>query len=75
MEQNQTEKLQKYLSKLIVISGNKDFKNYITAFNDYYEEYKVEQMLKNEPVLNKYEKLISDLMIAEREGVVNGNSK
>ena len=39
----------------------------MTAFNDRYEEYKVEQILKNEPVLNKYEKLISDLMIAERE--------
>ena len=39
----------------------------MTAFNDRYEEYKVEQILKNEPGLNKYEKLISDLMIAERE--------
>ena len=50
-----------------MISGNKDFKEFMTAFNDRYEEYKVEQILKNEPVLNKYEKLISDLMIAERE--------
>ena len=66
--ENQSEKLQKYFSKLITVSGNIDFKDFITAFNDYYEEYKITQMLNNEPVLNKYEKLISDLMIAEREG-------
>ena len=65
--ENQSEKLQKYFSKLITISNNIDFKEFITAFNDYYEEYKITQMLNNEPVLNKYEKLISDLMIAERE--------
>ena len=52
-----------------MISGNKDFKEFMTAFNDRYEEYKVEQILKNEPVLNKFEKMISDLMIAEREGI------
>ena len=66
--QSQSEKFQKYFSKLITISSNVDFKEFITAFNDYYEEYKITQMLNNEPVLNKYEKLISDLMIAEREG-------
>ena len=65
--ENQSEKLQKYFSKLITISNNIDFREFITAFNDYYEEYKITQMLNNEPVLNKYEKLISDLMIAERE--------
>ena len=65
--QSQSEKFQKYFSKLITISSNVDFKEFITAFNDYYEEYKITQMLNNEPVLNKYEKLISDLMIAERE--------
>ena len=65
--QSQSEKLQKYFSKLITVSSNIDFKEFITAFNDYYEEYKITQMLNNEPVLNKYEKLISDLMIAERE--------
>lgn len=65
--QSQSEKFQKYFSKLITVSSNIDFKEFITAFNDYYEEYKITQMLNNEPVLNKYEKLISDLMIAERE--------
>ena len=65
--QSQSEKFQKYFSKLITISSNVDFKEFITAFNDYYEEYKITQMLNNEQVLNKYEKLISDLMIAERE--------
>ena len=72
--ENQSEKLQKYFSKLITVSGNIDFKEFITAFNDYYEEYKITQMLNNEPVLNKYEKLISDLMIAEREGKNARNS-
>ena len=67
--QSQSEKFQKYFSKLITISSNVDFKEFITAFNDYYEEYKITQMLNNEPVLNKYEKLISDLMIAEREEI------
>ena len=65
--QSQSEKFQKYFSKLITVSSNIDFKEFITAFNDYYEEYKITQMLNNEPVLNKYEKLISDLMVAERE--------
>ena len=65
--QSQSEKFQKYFSKLITVSSNIDFREFITAFNDYYEEYKITQMLNNEPVLNKYEKLISDLMIAERE--------
>ena len=65
--QSQSEKLQKYFSKLITVSSNIDFKEFITAFNDYYEEYKITQMLNNEPVLNKYEKLISYLMTAERE--------
>ena len=72
--ENQSEKLQKYFSKLITISNNIDFREFITAFNDYYEEYKITQMLNNEPVLNKYEKLISDLMIAEREGKNARNS-
>ncbi len=72
--QSQSEKFQKYFSKLITISSNVDFKEFITAFNDYYEEYKITQMLNNEPVLNKYEKLISDLMIAEREGKNARNS-
>ena len=72
--ENQSEKLQKYFSKLITVSGNIDFKEFITAFNDYYEEYKITQMLNNEQVLNKYEKLISDLMIAEREGKDGSNS-
>ena len=72
--ENQSEKLQKYFSKLITISNNIDFKEFITAFNDYYEEYKITQMLNNEQVLNKYEKLISDLMIAEREGKNARNS-
>ena len=39
----------------------------MTAFNDRYEEYKVEQILKNEAVLNKFEKLTYDLMLAETE--------
>ena len=72
--QSQSEKFQKYFSKLITVSSNIDFKEFITAFNDYYEEYKITQMLNNEPVLNKYEKLISDLMIAEREGKNARNS-
>ncbi len=65
MKQELTEKTQKYSSKLSVISQNKDFKEFITAFNDRYEEYKVEQILKNELVLNKFEKLTYDLMLAE----------
>ena len=72
--QSQSEKFQKYFSKLITISSNVDFKEFITAFNDYYEEYKITQMLNNEQVLNKYEKLMSDLMIAEREGKNGSNS-
>ena len=72
--QSQSEKFQKYFSKLITVSSNIDFKEFITAFNDYYEEYKITQMLNNEPVLNKYEKLISDLMIAEREEINARNS-
>lgn len=67
MKQELTEKTQKYSSKLSVISQNKDFKEFMTAFNDRYEEYKVEQILKNEPVLNKFEKLTYDLMLAETE--------
>ena len=72
--QSQSEKFQKYFSKLITVSSNIDFKEFITAFNDYYEEYKITQMLNNEQVLNKYEKLMSDLMIAEREGKNGSNS-
>ena len=67
MKQELTEKTQKYSSKLSVISQNKDFKEFITAFNDRYEEYKVEQILKNELVLNKFEKLTYDLMLAETQ--------
>lgn len=63
-----TGKTLKYFSLLSEISKNKEFTEYLTAFNDYYEEYKVNQMLANEIVLNKFEKMISDLMIAEREG-------
>ena len=74
MQALQTEKLQKYFSKLKVIHGEKNFKEFMTAFNDYYEEYKITQMLNNEQVLNKYEKLMSDLMIAEREGKNGSNS-
>ena len=67
--QSPTEKTLKYHSSLLEISKNKEFKKYLTAFNDYYEEYKVNQMLANDIVLNKFEKMISDLMIAEREGI------
>ena len=64
-----TEKTLKYSSSLSEISKNKEFKEYLSAFNDYYEEYKVNQILANEIVLNKFEKMISDLMIAEREEI------
>lgn len=74
MQALQTEKLQKYFSKLKVIHGEKNFKEFMTAFNDYYEEYKVNCILSNEPILNKFEKLISDLMIAEREEINGSNN-